>query len=108
MSGLNLLGTELVVLSACETGLGAVQVGEGVFGLRRAFVLAGAHTLVMSLWKVPDQQTRELMEDFYARVLAGEERAEALRQAQFAMKTKYPDPLYWGAFICQGDPGPLS
>jgi CHAT domain-containing protein/tetratricopeptide (TPR) repeat protein len=107
VSGLDLLNTELVVLSACETGLGAVQVGEGVFGLRRAFVLAGAHTLVMSLWKVPDRQTQELMEDFYARILAGEGRAEALREAQLAMKEKYPEPLYWGAFICQGDPGPL-
>ncbi len=95
------------MLSACETGLGEVQIGEGVFGLRRAFVLAGAKTLVMSLWKVPDQQTQELMSDFYRRILAGEPRAEALRQAQLAMKEKYPNPLYWGAFICQGDPGPL-
>jgi CHAT domain-containing protein len=70
-------------------------------------VLAGAKTLVMSLWKVPDQQTRELMADFYRRILAGEPRAEALRQAQLAMKKKYPDPFYWGAFICQGDPSPL-
>ena len=108
VSGLNLLGTELVVLSACETGLGEIQEGEGVFGLRRAFVLAGANTLVMSLWKVPDQQTQELMEDFYQRILAGEGRAEALREAQLAIKAKYPDPLYWGAFICQGDPGPLQ
>jgi CHAT domain-containing protein/tetratricopeptide (TPR) repeat protein len=108
VSGLDLLDTELVVLSACETGLGQVQVGEGVFGLRRAFVLAGAKTLVMSLWKVPDRQTQELMEDFYARVLAGEGRAEALREAQLAMKSKCPELLYWGAFICQGDPGPLS
>src|SRR5262249_58189665 len=89
------------------TGLGHVHVGEGVFGLRRAFVLAGARTLVMSLWKVPDDQARELMEDFYRRLLAGEGRAEALRQAQLAMKAKYPDPFCWGAFICQGDPGPL-
>jgi CHAT domain-containing protein len=107
VSGLDLLATELVVLSACETGLGEVRTGEGVFGLRRAFVLAGAKTLVMSLWKVPDEQTRELMEDFYRRILAGEPRAEALRQAQLEMKKKYPDPFYWGAFICQGDPGPL-
>lgn len=107
VSGLDLSGTELVVLSACETGLGDIQVGEGVFGLRRAFVLAGAKTLVMSLWKVPDQQTQELMEDFYHRILSGKDRASALREAQLAMKDKYPDPLYWGAFICQGDPGPI-
>ena len=108
VTGLDLLATELVVLSACETGLGQVHVGEGVFGLRRAFVLAGAKTLVMSLWKVPDEPTRELMEDFYGRLLAGQGRAEALREAQLAMKAKYPDPYYWGAFICQGDPSPLG
>ena len=107
VSGLDLLVTDLVVLSACETGLGKVHVGEGVFGLRRAFMLAGAKTLVMSLWKVPDQQTQELMEDFYRRILAGQPRAEALREAQLAMKSKYPDPKYWGGFICQGDPGPI-
>ncbi len=97
----------LVVLSACETGLGDVQIGEGVMGLRRSFVLAGAKMLVMSLWKVPDQQTQELMVDYCNRILKGDSRAEALRQAQLVMKAKYPDPLYWGAFICQGDPAPL-
>ncbi|MBO3460646.1 tetratricopeptide repeat protein [Aetokthonos hydrillicola Thurmond2011] len=107
VSGLDLLNTELVVLSACETGLGAVQAGEGVFGLRRAFVLAGAKTLVMSLWKVPDQQTQELMTDFYRRLLQGEPRAEALRMAQLSMKSRYPHSYYWGAFICQGNPEPL-
>ena len=107
VSGLDLLDTELVVLSACETGLGQVQVGEGVLGLRRAFVLAGARTLVMSLWKVPDRQTQELMEEFYRRLLDGQPRAGALRHAQLAMKERYPDPYYWGAFICQGNPGPL-
>jgi CHAT domain-containing protein len=107
VSGLDLLATELVVLSACETGLGEIHFGEGVFGLRRAFVLAGAKTLVMSLWKVPDEQTRELMEDFYRRILAGQPRAEALCEAQLEMKKKYPDPFFWGAFICQGNPGPL-
>jgi CHAT domain-containing protein len=106
--GLDLLDTELAVLSACDTGSGSVRSGEGVFGLRRAFTVAGAKTLVMSLWEVPDEQTRELMEDFYRRLLAGEPRAEALRQAQLAMKARYPDPFYWGAWICQGEPGALT
>jgi len=107
VTGMDLLNTELVVLSACNTGLGEIRTGEGVFGLRRAFVLAGAKTLVMSLWKVPDEETRELMEDFYRRILAGEPRAEALRNAQLTMKAKCPHPYFWGAFICQGNPGPL-
>lgn len=109
VTGLDLLSTEMVVLSACETGLGRVRVGEGVFGLRRAFVLAGAKTLVMSLWKVPDKQTCLLMELFYENLLKkGLGRAEALRQAQLALRQQYPtQPFYWGAFICQGDPRPL-
>ena len=108
VTGMDLLDTELVVLSACETGLGEVRTGEGVFGLRRSFVLAGADTLVMSLWKVPDQQTRELMEEFYSRILDGEPRAKALKNAQMSIRSKHPHPFYWGAFICQGDPSPLS
>lgn len=107
-SGLDLLDTELVVLSACETGLGDIQIGEGVLGLRRAFMLAGAKTLVMSLWKVPDQQTQELIVDFYQRLLTGTSRVEALREAQLAMKQRYIDPVYWGGFILQGDPGRLT
>jgi tetratricopeptide (TPR) repeat protein len=107
VTGLDLYATELVVLSACDTGLGQIEVGEGVYGLRRAFMLAGARTLVMTLWKVPDQQTQELMAEFYHHILDGQPRAAGLREAQLAIKARHPDPLYWGAFICQGDPGPL-
>src|SRR5262249_10760585 len=100
VTGMDLLDTELVGLSACETGLGQVHVGEGVFGLRRAFAVAGARTLVMSLWKVPDEQTQELMVDFYQRILGigcdPQPRAEALRLAQQALRTrdggKFADP----------------
>jgi CHAT domain-containing protein/tetratricopeptide (TPR) repeat protein len=108
VTGMDLLDTELVVLSACETGLGMVHVGEGVFGLRRAFVLAGARRLVMSLWRVPDEQTQELMVDFYQRVIGGQAGVpESLCSAKLAMKASHPDPYYWGAFIAQGDPAPL-
>jgi CHAT domain-containing protein/tetratricopeptide (TPR) repeat protein len=114
ISELDLSATELVVLSACGTGLGEVFTGEGIFGLRRAFVLAGARSLVISLWDVPDHQTRDLMVDFYRRMLPEKGRgalpvADALREAQLAMKQKYPDhPYYWGAFIYQGDQESLA
>jgi CHAT domain-containing protein/tetratricopeptide (TPR) repeat protein len=108
VTGMDLMDTELVVLSACETGLGKVHVGEGVFGLRRAFVTAGARRLVMSLWKVPDRHTQELMVEFYKRVVAGDGGAEALRGAKLAMKALYPDTYYWAAFIFQGDPSPFQ
>jgi CHAT domain-containing protein len=108
VTALDLLGTELVVLSACDTGLGDINVGEGVFGLRRAFMLAGARTLVMSLWKVPDKQTEELMLEFYNRLMAGEPRVQALRSAQLVVREHHPEPLYWAAFICQGTDGPVT
>ena len=107
VTGLDLLDTELVVLSACETGLGEVHLGEGVFGLRRAFTVAGTKTLVMSLWKVPDRETRDLMTLFYEALLRGKPRTDALREAQLQMRKRHPQPFYWGAFICQGEAGPL-
>jgi len=82
---LDLYGTELVVLSACDTGVGDVQNGEGVYGLRRALVLAGAQTQVTSLWKVSDDATRALMVDYYQRLLKGEGRSAALHHAQLDM-----------------------
>jgi len=69
--------------------------------------VAGAQTVVMSLWKVPDEQTRALMQDFYLRLQAGEGRATALREAQLTMKRRTDHPLFWGGFICEGEPGPL-
>jgi CHAT domain-containing protein/tetratricopeptide (TPR) repeat protein len=105
---LDLSKTRLVVLSACETALGDKVVGEGVFGFRRSFVVAGAKAMVMSLWKVPDEQTQELMVNFYRHLLAGRTKIDALRDAQLLVKEKYPDPFYWGAFVCQGDPQPLA
>lgn len=104
-SALDLWGTQLVVLSACETGLGQVNNGDGVYGLRRALVVSGSETQVMSLWKVDDQATRQLMTDYYRRVLGGGARIDALRQAQLAMleTPATSHPYYWAAFIAAGD-----
>jgi CHAT domain-containing protein/tetratricopeptide (TPR) repeat protein len=109
-AGLNLWGTKLVVLSACETGVGDVQNGEGVYGLRRAFVLAGADSEMMSLWKVDDEATRDLMSGFYKDLKRGLGRSEALRQVQLAMlKTAdHQHPFFWAAFILSGDWRALS
>jgi CHAT domain-containing protein len=109
-SGLDLRGTRLVVLSACETGLGEVKNGEGVFGLRRAFVVAGAETLLMSLWQVADDATKDLMVSYYARLARGESRADALRDAQLAMlkDPRTAHPFFWAAFISSGESGPLK
>jgi TPR repeat protein len=107
-SALELTGTELVVLSACETALGGFISLEGVHGLRRAFLMAGARSSMTTLWKVADQPSRLLMVDFYRRLLAGVPRARALRDAQLAMRVQLPHPYFWGAFVLHGDRGPLS
>lgn len=94
ISNLNLSSTDLVVLSACETGLGENLASEGVFGLQRAFKLAGVKTIIMSLWKVPDAETSQLMKLFYDNWLNGMEIHEAFRKAQLAIKAEKPNPYF--------------
>ncbi len=109
-TGLDLFGTKLVVLSACETGLGDVQNGDGVYGLRRALVIAGAETQVMSLWKVDDAATRDLMIGYYKALEGGGERGAAMRSVQRAMlgSKATAHPFYWASFIVSGDPSSLD
>ncbi len=122
VAGLDLWGTKLVVFSACETGLGEVKNSAGVYGLRRALVLAGSETQVISLWKVSDAGTKDLMKVYYSELQKGEGRMAALRKAQQAMlhgrlepttegrtisettlPKDYRHPYYWAAFIQSGD-----
>jgi CHAT domain-containing protein len=106
---MDLRGTQLVVLSACETGVGDVLNGEGVYGLRRALVLAGAETQVASLWKVADAATKDLMVEYYQRLLKGEGRSAALRAAQRTMMmSQRAHPYYWAAFVPVGNWTPLA
>ena len=104
---MNLSNTELVVLSACDTALGKVLTGEGVFGLLRSFVLAGAKALVMSLWKVPDEQTKELLINFYRNMLAGKPSAAALREAQLEIKEKTSKSVLLGSIHMPGKPSAI-
>jgi CHAT domain-containing protein len=106
---LNLRGTELVVLSACQTGLGDVKSGEGVFGLRRAFLFAGAQTLITSLFEVPDQDTRDLMAAFYRGLKSGQGKLAALHAAQRELLQRRRQagaahPFFWASFVMVGDP----
>jgi CHAT domain-containing protein len=107
LAGMNLWGTQLVVLSACDTGRGDVQLGQGVQGLRRALVSAGAETLVTSLWKVDDAVTRQLMERYYHHLLAGQGRTTALRSAMRELRQTQPHPHFWAPFIGMGRNAPL-
>ncbi len=100
ISQMNLRNTELVVLSACETGLGDIQGNEGVYGLQRAFKIAGAKYLIMSLWQIPDYQTQELMTTFYTKWLIDKMTIPAaFHAAQKAMREKYKDPFLWAGFV---------
>jgi MYXO-CTERM domain-containing protein len=104
-AGLDLYGTRLVVLSACETGVGQASSGEGVYGLRRALSMAGAETQVMSLWQVDTRRTRELMQAYYKRLKENGGRSESMRNVQLAMldnpETSHPN--LWASFIVSGD-----
>jgi CHAT domain-containing protein len=108
-TGLNLLGTKIVVLSACDTAVGKDSTGEGIYSLRRALVIAGSESQVISLWKVADDATKDLMIAYFKKVLGKDEkkqgRSEALRQVQLEMLQgeKYQHPYYWAAFIPSGD-----
>lgn len=99
---LNLDKTELVVLSACETGLGEVKNGEGVYGMQRAFQTAGARYVLMSLWSVDSKATQQLMESFYRKWAASGDVRNAFREAQQELRKTYPHPYYWGAFVLIG------
>ena len=100
LSNMNLGNVDMVVVSACESGLGETS-GEGVFGLQRGFKLAGANTLLMSLWKVDDTATQKLMTEFYSHYLSGKSKQESLNLAQQSLRndSQYSDPEYWAAFI---------
>lgn len=104
-STLDLWGTKLVILSACQTGVGDITNGEGVYGLRRALVLAGAESELMSLWRIDDKATRDLMVEYYKQLLKGAGRAEAFRQVQLWMmrRTGREHPYFWAGFIPIGN-----
>lgn len=103
ISKMDFSNTDMVVLSACETGLGIQLGGEGVFGLQRAFKIAGAKSIMVSLWKVPDSQTALLMEAFYSFLSSGKSPEESLKFAQLKIREKFPEPFYWAGFVLISD-----
>jgi CHAT domain-containing protein len=104
---LDLHHAEMVVLSACETTLGKQSRGDDIIGLTRAFMYAGAPTVIASLWKVEDLATYEFMAAFYQQLRRGNSKADALRNAQKLTRKNYPHPYYWAAFMLTGDPGTM-
>ncbi len=105
LASIDLTGTKLAVLSACETGLGDLMNGEGVFGLRRALVIAGAEAQVVSLWQVDDDATRTMMVAYYTKLRAGGGRSEAMRATRLAMmrQPKTAHPFFWASFLVSGE-----
>ncbi|MEO6326848.1 MAG: CHAT domain-containing tetratricopeptide repeat protein, partial [Thermoanaerobaculia bacterium] len=108
ISGMDLEGTALVFLSACETGLGDIFAGEGTFGLRRALAIAGAETVIATLWRVDDELSSHLVEKFYGYLVNGFGRAESLRRAQMDVRSARSHPMYWAGFVCEGVSGPID
>lgn len=95
---IDLRKNKLVVLSACETGLGDIKDGEGVYGLQRAFKMAGTENIIMSLWQVPDKETSEFMQKFYELLFIEQNISPAFAETQNLMRKKY-DHYYWAAFV---------
>jgi CHAT domain-containing protein len=101
--GLDLEKTIMVILSACETSLGYLDAGEGVYGLQRAFRAAGAANIMTSLWKVDDTATRDFMIEFYTNFLKTKDATSSFFTAQKKMRDKYIHPFFWGAFVLSGE-----
>ena len=104
--GLDMSHTRIAILSACDTGVGDIEAGDGAFGLKRAFMIAGAKSVVMSLWPVASEETTQMMQLFYESMAASKNstnRAAALRESKLQLMKTHPNPYYWGPFVLSGD-----
>jgi len=103
------LNADMVVLSACQTGRGRLESGEGLLGLPRIFFYAGAKSVISTLWPINDKSTSILMHSIYEHLSKGESKSQAIRSAKIKMlNSKYAHPFYWAAFVLNGDSGPLT